>query len=388
MAVTDRVKVSIIVPNYNHSLYLNERINSILAQSFQNFELILLDDCSSDNSIEILSSYQHHPKVSYTHFNQHNSGSTFIQWSKGLAHCVGEYVWIAESDDIAHPEFLATLVQLLDDNKQLAFGYCQSLEINSTSEVIGSYYRHTEDLNSTLWKNDFTLDGKTFVTDYLTQRNCIPNVSAVLFRKNSLIVSNTVKSYRYLGDWLLYIQVLKNKKIGYVARELNYFRTHANTTRSGKSLDDWLYTKKEFHGVFQEIYTSFALPEAECMRLTSTMSLLIDNIVTIIPTITRLSKQGDSPQIAIYASGSLGLFALNLIQKSFDKSVLSILCFIDKKAENHKYELDGIPVISLTQFIEDMPKVPIFIASISYYTEIYQELTKQGLSHLVILPHE
>ena len=50
-------KVSVIVPNYNHSRYLNVRIDSILSQTFQDFELIILDDCSTDNSKEIIDAY-------------------------------------------------------------------------------------------------------------------------------------------------------------------------------------------------------------------------------------------------------------------------------------------------------------------------------------------
>ena len=69
--------VSVIVPNYNYARYLEERIESILAQSFQDFELILLDDCSTDESRSILERYATHPKVSHYVPNEHNSGSPF-----------------------------------------------------------------------------------------------------------------------------------------------------------------------------------------------------------------------------------------------------------------------------------------------------------------------
>ena len=75
---------SVIIPNYNHSAYLDERIQSILNQSFQDFEIIILDDCSTDNSIEIIEKYRNEPKVSHIILNSQNSGSTFIQWNKGF----------------------------------------------------------------------------------------------------------------------------------------------------------------------------------------------------------------------------------------------------------------------------------------------------------------
>ena len=77
--------VSVIVPCYNHAPYLQARIDSIINQTYQNFELILLDDLSPDNSAEIILSYKNHPKVSHCIINEKNSGSTFAQWNKGLA---------------------------------------------------------------------------------------------------------------------------------------------------------------------------------------------------------------------------------------------------------------------------------------------------------------
>ena len=68
--------VSVIVPNYCHAPYLEQRIESILQQTFQDFELILLDDCSTDGSREILERYRNHPKVSGIFYNERNSGRT------------------------------------------------------------------------------------------------------------------------------------------------------------------------------------------------------------------------------------------------------------------------------------------------------------------------
>ena len=70
--------VSVILPNYNHVVYLKERIESILNQTYQNFELILLDDCSADNSCDILNAYKEHPKVSALVLNEKNTGNTAV----------------------------------------------------------------------------------------------------------------------------------------------------------------------------------------------------------------------------------------------------------------------------------------------------------------------
>src|SRR6187431_17527 len=92
-------KVSVIIPNYNHADFLMQRIVSILNQTYQDFELIILDDCSSDKSREIIEHYRTHPKVSHIVYNAENSGSTFKQWKLGLDYAKGDWIWIAESDD-------------------------------------------------------------------------------------------------------------------------------------------------------------------------------------------------------------------------------------------------------------------------------------------------
>ena len=90
-------KVSVVIPNYNHARFLPKRVDSVLRQTFQDFDLILLDDCSTDDSRSILSKYADDPRVKIE-FNEVNSGSSFKQWNKGVGLARGEYVWIAESD--------------------------------------------------------------------------------------------------------------------------------------------------------------------------------------------------------------------------------------------------------------------------------------------------
>src|SRR5580704_3035040 len=112
--------ISVIVPNYNHARFLPKRIESIIHQTFQDFELILLDDCSSDDSRSILAQYAGDPRVRIE-FNRENSGSTFKQWNRGVRLAQGKYVWIAESDDYADPQLLERLVAILEANPAVAY---------------------------------------------------------------------------------------------------------------------------------------------------------------------------------------------------------------------------------------------------------------------------
>src|SRR5258708_12948311 len=101
MVNTPNPKVSVIVPNYNHARFLRQRLDSIMGQTFQDFEVVLLDDCSIDETRSILSDYADDPRVRIE-FNAVNPASTFNHWIKGVGLARGEYVWLAES--VAYPD--------------------------------------------------------------------------------------------------------------------------------------------------------------------------------------------------------------------------------------------------------------------------------------------
>ena len=91
--------ISVIIPNYNHARYLPQQIESVLNQTFQDIEVILMDDCSPDDSRSIIAAYAASDTRIRVVLNEHNSGSTFKQWNKSIAQARGTYVWLAESDD-------------------------------------------------------------------------------------------------------------------------------------------------------------------------------------------------------------------------------------------------------------------------------------------------
>lgn len=222
--------VSVIVPCYNHAPYLQARIDSILNQTYQNFELILLDDLSPDNSAEILLSYKNHPTVSHCIINEKNSGSTFAQWNKGIELAKGDLVWIAESDDVADLNFLEKLVPQFEKNPNLTLAYCQSYRMDSEGVVTGDWKNHTDDIDSEKFKVDFTMSGLEYVSKYLIIRNTIPNASAVIFKKQTYIhVGKANGDLKYNGDWEIWSKIVSEGDIFYSSQKLNYFRYHATS---------------------------------------------------------------------------------------------------------------------------------------------------------------
>jgi glycosyltransferase involved in cell wall biosynthesis len=229
-------KVSVIVPNFNHDRFLNNRINSILSQTYQDFEVLIFDDCSIDRSFEILKQYEHHPKVSKFIRNKTNSGSPFKQWIKGISLSKGEYIWIAESDDFADPRFLEKLVPVLEQNPDVGLVYCQSHKIDEAGNIIGNMKEWTDDLDENRWQNDFINNGKAELQNYFYQKNTIPNASAVLFRKDSFQRNiGKIRQFSLCGDMMLYTIILEKSNLAFKAESLNYYRFHTQSVRNQTS---------------------------------------------------------------------------------------------------------------------------------------------------------
>lgn len=222
-------KVSVIIPNYNHAPYLRQRIDSVLTQTYQDFEVIILDDCSKDNSREIIKEYVSHPRVKIA-FNESNSGSVFKQWNKGLKMATGEYVWFAESDDYAAPTFLETMVACLDKDAAVGVAFCDSYQVSGDSIKLAREKWYGQFAN--LYDRDFKAKGKKYVASQMLFLAIIPNASGVLFRRIlAEKVGGADETFRVCGDWLFWARVLSLSDLYYTSTPLNYFRYHEQTAR-------------------------------------------------------------------------------------------------------------------------------------------------------------
>lgn len=237
--------VSVVVPNYNHADYLEERLESIVGQTFNDFELILLDDASTDDSRSILDRYSQDPRAR-THYNQTNSGSPFKQWNRGVGLAQGRYVWIAESDDAADPQLLRGLVDVLEANTQLGLAYCQSLRADPQGRILSSGFDWTVDLDSDRWRKNFTGNGREECQRFLPLKNTIPNASAVVFRKSVYdAVGGAPEHLRYAGDWVTWSRMLLEADFAFVAEEWNRFRVHGGSQRS-RSVADGKWAEEHY----------------------------------------------------------------------------------------------------------------------------------------------
>jgi glycosyltransferase involved in cell wall biosynthesis len=224
--------VSVIIPNYNHARFLLRRIESVMRQTFQDFELILMDDCSTDDSRSILSKYADDPRVRIE-FNEKNSGSTFKQWNKGVRLTRGEYVWIAESDDYADERLLERLVAVLDEDPTVMFAYCRSWRVTEDDQKNGFGDWYLDYLDPQRWTADFFAEGTEECRNYFVYSNPVPNASAVVFRRACYErVGGPDETLRLCGDWKLWAAMALQGRIAYLAEPLNYHRSHGASVRS------------------------------------------------------------------------------------------------------------------------------------------------------------
>ncbi len=226
--------VSVIVPNYNHARFLPKRIDSILRQTYQDFELILLDDCSTDDSRAVLSRYAVESRVRIE-FNQVNSGSTYKQWNKGVRLAQGKYVWIAESDDYADRRLLERLVSVLDSDPGIVFAYCRSWRVMDDDRIEGFVYFPPDRLNPR-WQMDFCAEGREECRNYFARYNPVRNASAAVFRKAVYEgVGGADETFHLLGDWKLWAGMALTGKVAYLSEPLNYQRFHGANTQTKTS---------------------------------------------------------------------------------------------------------------------------------------------------------
>jgi len=225
--------VSVIIPNYNHSRFLRQRIDSVLQQTYRDFEVIILDDCSTDDSRDIIELYRDKEQVTHIVYNCENSGSPFLQWHKGFSLARGKYIWIAESDDFSSTAFLEDMVPLLDKNKDCVVAFCGSHSVDEEGNILDENWDMYSDK-----PGELTLfAGWEFIQNRMMFNNSIYNAGMAIFRKDVLPnVSDRYLEYRYCGDWFFWYQVCLQGEVVRYNQKFNYFRQHdAKATPRAKS---------------------------------------------------------------------------------------------------------------------------------------------------------
>ena len=125
--------VSIVMPSYNTACYIKESIQSVLAQTYADWELIIVDDCSTDNSEDVIKSIKD-DRIRYFR-NEQNSGAAASR-NKALREARGKWIAFLDSDDLWHPEKLERQIRFMEETG-CSFSYTNYSEIDESSRPLG-----------------------------------------------------------------------------------------------------------------------------------------------------------------------------------------------------------------------------------------------------------
>lgn len=272
------IKISVIVPNYNYAKFMYQRIYSILRQNYKLYELIILDDCSKDNSKEIIDDICNNLKDFInikSVYNTTNSGSAFKQWKKGMKLAKGDYVWIAEADDYCETKLLKTLVKPIRKDKNVMISYSDTAFIDTFGNIILKSIKPEIDIQkSGHWNKSYINNGLDEIKNYSYLNCTIANVSSAIIKNGDYEEYLTMSGeFKQAGDWLFYVNLISNGDIAYSNKILNYYRVHGNNVSSTMNHQKHI---DEINKIYKYYIDKFGLEESHKKNMNKRIKFLKD----------------------------------------------------------------------------------------------------------------
>ena len=238
---------------YNGSSYLEETMESIVNQTFTDFEFIIIEDCSTDNSPEIIANYANKDKRIIIVKNEENIGLT-KSLNKGLKLAKGDYIARQDADDVSLPSRLEKEVLLLENNPEIGLVSCSFDVIDSQGNRIGEHKRLKSNPDLVSW--------------YLLFHNHIGGHSQVMFRKKLAIeLGGYDENRRYSQDYELWSRLMLVSKIAILPDFLLKRRKHSESISVSKSSEQKNYSLTQSkHNIEQLIGKKISLEEAKHFR--------------------------------------------------------------------------------------------------------------------------
>ncbi|RYG20353.1 MAG: glycosyltransferase family 2 protein [Chitinophagaceae bacterium] len=224
-------KASIIIPAYNSGQYIAKTIESILSQTYSDFECIVIDDGSKDNTLEVVRAFKD-PRVKV--ISLPNSGGPAIPRNTGIAAAKGEYIVMFDSDDIMHPHKLELSISVLEKNLDADFLFTNFASIDEQDKIITSDFLQEYD---SLWNmiggkpsaNAAVLIPARKIYPALVKVNFV-GTSSVVLRKSSLSVSDVFnEDLKNSDDRLFWILFTKQHNAIYLHAILHQYRIQSNS---------------------------------------------------------------------------------------------------------------------------------------------------------------
>lgn len=340
------LRVTAVVPNYNHARYLHERLDSILAQTYPLIDIIVLDDCSTDDSRHVIEEYTaRYPDRIKAVYNDANSGSVFRQWQKGHELATGDIVWFCESDDFCAPTFVERLIgHFRDSSVMLAFGKIEFADEVGT--LIPGMDHYLESAEQGIWDKPCLRPAAVWFQAAFGIKNVIANVGGSLWRRAPLsdAVWDEARSYRIMGDWYLYSVVANGGQIAFDPAALAYFRIHSqNTSRGGAQGKPEYY--QEYTRLMTALKRRWPIPDRtidqfidSCHKIYRGGGLKSPDFETLVPASALKAVRTDIPHVLIgilgFSYGGAEIFPIHLANALHKRGVMvSMLTMMD--TEDH-----------------------------------------------------
>lgn len=250
--------ISLLVPAYNHEKYIKETIDSLIAQTYPNLELIVIDDGSKDNTFAVLKSLEDvcHERFANVHFETQSNQGTCITLNRLIAQAQGEYIYIIASDDVAKPHAIQTLYNLIKGKPQYVLAFCDNEIINADSEVVNWDDKQNSISKgmgyATFWqylvskqKNIPSNPDEYGSYASLLHGNYIPN--GYLIRRAAILESGGYQKEAPLEDWYMHLQLSKIGKYAFMPEVLFSYRWHdSNTIKQSQKMADYALKTLKF----------------------------------------------------------------------------------------------------------------------------------------------
>lgn len=234
-------KVSVCIPTYNYANFIAAAIESVLNQTFGDFELIVQDDCSGDNTEEVATGFMSDPRVKFGR-NERNLGLA-QNWNLCLGKARGQYIKYVFADDLlASGDALGEMVSSLDADRDISLVASSRNIIDAQSLLVS--------VESSFLK-DFIAPGTNVIRRCIFERrNLIGEPTAVMFRKDHA-ARGFNQAYGHLLDMEMWFHLLEKGKFAFINRPLCSFRVHgaqktAENVRKTVDLDDYCLLLRQY----------------------------------------------------------------------------------------------------------------------------------------------
>lgn len=227
--------VSIAMATYNGAVFLQKQLDSLLAQTYKNIEIIISDDCSTDETISIIETYKNKFPAIYLYKNGNEKGVN-KNFENAIKNCKGEYIALCDQDDIWLPHKIETLVNNIGD---AALIYHNSLFVDKNEQSMNKTI--ADKLNC--YSGD---DSKIFLL-----LNCISGHTC-MFTKKNVDKALPIPSNRFFDWWLAFI-ASENGGVKFIDEILVHYRQHDNSKTDMLAIKKSTKHKKEFMIYEQEL---------------------------------------------------------------------------------------------------------------------------------------